>query len=132
MSARSLCGAQRPADILLLILAQAAHSIEEYATGLYRVFAPARFVSGLISSDLSLGFLVANVALVSFGRWCWALPVRSGGPSARGFGWSSTLLELGNGSGHLILALRSGGDFPGAATVPLLLLLAARLTVLQR
>jgi len=30
---------------LLLVLAQGAHSIEEYITRLYAVFAPARFVS---------------------------------------------------------------------------------------
>src|SRR6201987_5600794 len=33
---------------LLLILAQAAHSVEEYATRLYEVFPPAHFVSSLI------------------------------------------------------------------------------------
>ena len=62
---------------LFLILAQGAHSIEEYATRLYEVFGPARFVSGLISNDLALGFLIFNVALVTFGLWCWAIPVRS-------------------------------------------------------
>ena len=35
---------------LLLILAQAAHSIEEYVSKLYEVFAPARFVSSLVSN----------------------------------------------------------------------------------
>ena len=34
----------------LLILAQAAHSIEEYVGRLYDVFPPARVVSGLISA----------------------------------------------------------------------------------
>ena len=63
---------------LFLILAQAAHSIEEYLSKLYQVFAPARFVSGLVSNDLALGFVVANTALVAFGLWCWAVPVRSG------------------------------------------------------
>ena len=62
---------------LFLILAQSAHSIEEYYTKLYEVFAPARFVSGLISNDLAVGFLVVNAALVTFGLWCWAVPVRS-------------------------------------------------------
>jgi len=27
--------------------------------------------------DLALGFLIFNVALVTFGLWCWAIPVRS-------------------------------------------------------
>ena len=116
---------------LLLILAQGAHSIEEYATGLYEVFAPARFVSRLVSTDLSLGFLVVNTALVTFGLWCWAVPVRSGWRAARGLVWFWTLLELGNGIGHLTLALSRGGYFPGVATAPLLLVLAAWLAVLQ-
>ncbi len=116
---------------LFLILAQGAHSIEEYATRLYEVFAPARFVSSLVSNDLSLGFLVVNAALVAFGLWCWAVPVRSGWRAARGLAWFWTLLELGNGIGHSVLALSRGGYFPGVATAPLLLVLAAWLAVLQ-
>ena len=105
---------------LFLILAQGAHSIEEYATRLYEVFAPARFVSGLISNDLALGFLIFNVALVTFGLWCWAIPVRSGWRAARGLVWFWTILELGNGIGHTVIALSRGGYFPGVATAPLL------------
>ena len=116
---------------LFLILAQGVHSIEEYATGLYEVFAPARFVSSLVSNDLSLGFLVVNTALVTFGLWCWAVPVRRGGGAARGLAWFWTLLELGNGIGRSTLALSRGGYFPGFATAPLLLLFAAWLAVLQ-
>jgi len=58
---------------LCLILAQGAHSIEEYVTRLYVVFAPARFVSSLVSHDLAVGFLLVNTALVAFGLWCWAV-----------------------------------------------------------
>ncbi|MGA7411359.1 MAG: hypothetical protein WBW33_12800 [Bryobacteraceae bacterium] len=61
---------------LFLILAQGAHSIEEYATRLYEVFEPAHFASSLISNDLAVGFLVINAFLVMFGLWCWAVPVR--------------------------------------------------------
>ena len=116
---------------LFLILAQGAHSIEEYVTKLYEVFAPARFASSLVSNDLSLGFLVVNAALVTFGLWCWAVPVRSGWHAARGLVWFWTILELGNGIGHSALALSRGGYFPGVATAPLLLLLAGWLAVLQ-
>jgi hypothetical protein len=116
---------------LFLILAQGAHSIEEYVTRLYEVFAPARFVSSLVSNDLALGFLVANAALVTFGLWCWAVPVRSDWRAARGLVWFWTILELGNGIGHSALALSRGGYFPGVATAPLLLLLAAWMAVLQ-
>jgi hypothetical protein len=50
-----------------LILAQAAHSVEEYASGLYESFPPARFVSGLISSDHLRGFLIGNLTLIAVG-----------------------------------------------------------------
>jgi hypothetical protein len=45
-----------------LVIAQAAHSIEEYFGQLYVVFPPARFVSGLISQNLRLGFIIFNVS----------------------------------------------------------------------
>jgi hypothetical protein len=61
-----------------LILAQTAHSIEEYAGRLWESFPPARFVSGLISSDLERNFLLLNVALITFGVWCLFWPVRRG------------------------------------------------------
>ena len=115
---------------LLLILAQGAHSIEEYVTKLYEVYAPARFVSSLVSNDLAVGFLVVNAPLVIFGLWCWAVPVRSGWHAARGLIWFWIILELGNGIGHLWLAWSRGGYFPGAATAPLLLGLAAWMAVL--
>ena len=116
---------------LCLILSQGAHSIEEYVTKLYEVFAPARFVSGLVSQDLALGFLVVNAALVMFGLWCWAFPVRSDWQIARGLMWFWIILEIGNGVGHSALALSRGGYFPGVATAPLLLLFAGWLAILQ-
>ena len=116
---------------LSLILSQGAHSIEEYVTKLYEVFAPARFVSSLVSQDLALGFLVVNAALVTFGLWCWAIPVRLGWQVARGFMWFWIILELGNGVGHSVLAVSRGGYFPGVATAPLLLLFAGWLAILH-
>jgi len=116
---------------LFLILAQGAHSIEEYVTKLYEVFAPARFVSSLVSNDLALGFLILNTALVTFGLWCWAVPVRSGWQAARGLVWFWTILELGNGIAHSALALSRGGYFPGVVTAPLLLLFAGWTALLQ-
>lgn len=122
---------KRQLVFLFLILAQGAHSIEEYVTKLYEVFAPARFVSSLVSNDLALGFLVANALLVTFGLWCWAVPVRSGWHAARGLVWFWTILELSNGITHSVLALSRGGYFPGVVTAPLLLGLAAWMAVLQ-
>ena len=106
---------------LALIVAQAAHSIEEYVFRLFDVLAPARFVSGLFSSDLARGFAIANIALVLFGVWCYVARVRRGLPSARGLAWFWALLEVGNGISHSALAIRRGGYFPGVATAPLLL-----------
>jgi hypothetical protein len=72
---------------LCLILAQDAHSIEEYVTKLYEVFAPACSLGSPVSDDLGVGFLVVNAALVTFGLWCWTIPVRSGWRAARGLTW---------------------------------------------
>ncbi len=115
---------------IALVLIQAAHSTEEYATGLYKMFAPARLVSSLVSSDLATGFLIINAVLVMFGFWCYAGPVCRGWPVARGFAWFWVILELGNGIGHLLLAAFRGGYFPGIVTAPFLLVMAVRLGLL--
>lgn len=108
---------------LALVLTQAAHSVEEYAFRLYEVFAPARFVSGLVSDDHATGFVIVNTAFVVFGFWCYAARVRRGHPSARGWAWFWIVLEFANGVGHPVLALSRGGYFPGVVTaLPLLVL----------
>jgi lysylphosphatidylglycerol synthetase-like protein (DUF2156 family) len=65
-----------------LVLAQAAHSTEEYAGRLWESFPPVRFVSGLISPDLERNFLMLNICLVAFGLWCLFWPLRREWPSA--------------------------------------------------
>ena len=107
-----------------LVLAQAAHSVEEYVGRLWESFPPARFVSGLISPDLEFGFLVVNVSLVTFGIWCFAWPVRRGWSSAVPLAWAWVIVEVINGIGHPLWTLRQGGYTPGVATAPVLLLLA--------
>jgi hypothetical protein len=104
-----------------LILAQGAHSIEEYVFRLYEVFAPARFVAGLVGLDLATGFLISNGALLLFGLWCYFARVRPRHRSARAYAWFWAVLETANGFGHIGLAVASGGYFPGLATAPLLL-----------
>jgi len=69
--------------------------------------------------------------LVTFGLWCWAIPVRSGWRAARGLVWFWTILELGNGIGHAVMAPSRRGYFPGVATAPLLLLFAVWLAILH-
>jgi hypothetical protein len=105
----------------MLIAAQAAHSLEEYAFGLFEVFAPARFVAGLASSDLGTGFATVNVGIVALGLCCYLAWVRTGQAAGRLIAWAWAGLELANGIGHLILAAARGGYFPGAGTAPLLI-----------
>ncbi|MGH7712736.1 MAG: HXXEE domain-containing protein [Gemmatimonadaceae bacterium] len=107
-----------------LILVQAAHSVEEYAGRLWETFPPARVLSSLISSDLQLGFLVINVALVAFGIWAFIWPVRREWRSAASIAWVWVAIEMINGVGHPLWSLRQGGYTPGVATAPMLLVLA--------
>ena len=116
----------------LLILAQAAHSIEEYAGRLWETFPPARFVAGLVSNDLRLGFLIGNVALVTFGVWCFLWPVSRRWRSARAFALGWGVVELINGVGHPLWSVRQGGYTPGVATALLLFPLAVALLVQLR
>jgi hypothetical protein len=104
-----------------LIFTQLAHSIEEYIGRLWESFSPARFLTGMISSDRELGFIVANSALVAFGLWCLLFPVRKEWPSAAAFIWFWIVLETINGVGHPVWSLRQGGYTPGVLTAPLLL-----------
>jgi hypothetical protein len=110
-----------------LILAQAAHSTEEYAGRLWQSFPPARFVSGLVSSDLERGFVALNVLLVLFGVWCLFWPVRREWPIARALATGWAVVETINGIGHPLWSLRQGGYTPGVATAPVLLVLAVYL-----
>lgn len=110
-----------------VVLAQAAHSVEEYIGRLWEAFPPARFLSGLISQDLERGFLVINVSLVAFGLWCLLWPVRRGWPSAASLAWAWVVVEVINGIGHPLWTLYQGAFTPGVATAPVLLVLAVNL-----
>ena len=115
----------------LLIAVQAAHSVEEYAFRLFDVFAPARFVSGLFSSNLATGFAIVNIGIILVGFWCYLARVRNAHAGDRSYAWFWTCLEFGNGVGHVVFAGVRGGYFPGVLTAPLLIgassYLAARL-----
>jgi hypothetical protein len=110
-----------------LVLAQAAHSVEEYLGRLWESFPPARFLTGLISRDLETGFLVINIGLVAFGVWCFIWPVRHGWRSAIPLAWFWVTIQIINGVGHPLWSIRQGGYTPGVATAPLLLILALHL-----
>jgi hypothetical protein len=112
---------------LLLICSQALHSIEESAFALWEVLAPARFLSGLVSDDLAVGFAVVNAILVALGAWSYFWPVRRNLAYAIPVAWFWIILEAGNGVGHLSFALAARGYFPGVYTAPLLLVFSVLL-----
>jgi hypothetical protein len=111
----------------LLIVAQAAHSIEEYLGRLWEVFPPAAFVSGLLSTNRETGFIVFNLALVTFGLWCFLWPVSRAWAAAPTLVAIWIAIELVNGIGHPLWSLAQGRYTPGLATAPILLALALTL-----
>jgi hypothetical protein len=46
------------ATFAALVAVQALHSVEEYVGRLWAVFPPAAFITGLVSQDRRLGFIV--------------------------------------------------------------------------
>jgi uncharacterized membrane protein HdeD (DUF308 family) len=109
------------ASFIVLVGIQAVHSVEECLGGLYEVFPPARFVSELLSQDPQRGFIIGNVALVTFGLWCFVWPVRRRWRSAMAIGWFWVTIEMVNGVVHPLWSLREMSYTPGVATAPLLL-----------
>jgi hypothetical protein len=107
-----------------LVLTQAAHSVEEYAGRLWETFPPAAFMTGLVSQDHEVGFLVINLALVMFGVWCVVWPAGRRWPSAAIVGWFWVTIQLINGVIHPLWSLRMGAYTPGVAMAPLLFVAA--------
>ena len=105
----------------VLVLTQAAHSIEEYAGGLWESFPPARYLTGLVASDREIGFLVINIGLVAFGVWCFLWPVRLRWSAAASVMWFWVVIQTINGVGHPLWSVSQGAYTPGLATAPLLL-----------
>lgn len=99
------------------LVAQCAHLVEEYRTGLYDAFPPV-FGAEAWSSSRFLLFNLAWIGIFILGlfglaqrqRWAYliALFLAIGG-------------GVGNGLGHLALVLVRGGYFPGAYTAVLVL-----------
>jgi len=114
-------------SFLALVTVQAAHSVEEYLGRLWEVFPPAIFLTGLISEDRRVAFLIINASLVAFGLWCFIWPVRRRWPSARLLIGAWAGIELINGVGHPLWSLQRREYTPGVVTAPLLLVLAISL-----
>jgi hypothetical protein len=109
------------------VAAQAAHSVEEYAGRLWESFPPARYLTGVVSSDREVGFLIINVGLVAFGVWCIFWPVRRGWPVAASLMWFWVAIQAINGLGHPLWSVMQGGYTPGVLTAVPLFVLALRL-----
>lgn len=99
-----------------LVLAQAAHSLEEWAFRLWDSLPPARLISGLLSQDLERGFIIFNVSIFLFGLWCFLWPVRRRSASAPAFMWGWAIVEIANGFVHPGWSLIQGGYTPGTVT----------------
>lgn len=108
----------------LLVVLQAAHSVEEYVGRLWESFPPARIVTGLISSDHERGFVIFNVAFIIFGLWCWLWPARLGWRIAVPLVWVLVAIGIINGIGHPFWTMIRGEYTPGVATAPLILIVA--------
>jgi len=106
---------------LALIAVQAVHSVEEYLGRLYDVLAPAGLVSGLLSIDRRVGFVIFNASLVAIGVVCYLGPILHARRSAAAIGWLWVVLELANGTAHVVWAASAGSYRPGLATAPALL-----------
>jgi hypothetical protein len=117
---------------LLLVITQVAHSVEEYVTRLYEVFAPARLVSGLVSDDAAVGFIIINAIIIVAGFWCYLGPVRSGRGVAWQIAWLWSVIELANGIGHIVFAVLAAGYFSGALTAVFLVCTATCLAISLR
>ncbi len=109
---------------LLLVLTQAAHSIEEYIGKLWEVFPPARYICSLISNDLETGFLIVNIGLFIIGMIAWFVAKQKGYQSIIGLLWIWVVIEFINGIGHPIWSGIDGGYTPGVLTAPFLFVLA--------
>lgn len=114
---------------LLLIACQAIHSIEEIYFKLWEVFAPARYISNLISDDPNFGFTIANLVVVSLGLICCVLVFKSNAAFVRAVIWVWVIIEYLNFGVHSLQSLIKASYFPGVYTAPLLLSCSIYLTV---
>jgi hypothetical protein len=111
-------------NFLLITIAQAFHSTEEYLGKLWEVYPPATFLCRLVSSDPRTGFIIIDVGLIIFLFLIWLI---SKNVSVLGLMWFWTIMEIINGLGHLIWAIMESSYEPGLITAPVLLFLSIRM-----
>ena len=111
---------------LLLVIVQALHSIEEYFGELWNVFPPAEWLTGLISNDRHIGFLVANIGIFVLGLICWYFLVKNN-PIAKAAIWFWIVIELMNGIIHPAWSIMQKSYMPGVFTSLILFLVSVYL-----
>ena len=112
---------------LLLIIAQAFHAVEEYFGRLWEVYAPAKFICNLISSNPRTGFLIINIFFISFSLlYWWSLALRKS-KSPPEFIWLWIVLEIINIIGHISWTLYEKAYTPGIITAIVLLVVVSSL-----
>lgn len=98
---------------LMLIVLQAAHSIEEYVFKFYEVFAPARLINNLLPGFSRPGFIAFNVLLVCLGLFCYIYWIRPAKPRARVAIWFWIVIESYNAIAHTVWMIVGAGYNPG-------------------
>ncbi len=111
----------------MLVLCQAAHSIEETAFGLYNWLPYVRWADALVSGGAFMLFVMGNVAFVMFGCWCYLARIRTQAETAGFFVTLWAVIEVLNGILHPVWSFSVGAYVPGTGTAPLLLVLGALL-----
>jgi len=109
---------------LILVMLQAAHSVEEYVGRLWEVFAPARYLTRLISNNHDFAFLVINIGFIVFGIFCWLFIISIKSEISTIILWFWTIIELINGLGHIFYAIFKKEYIPGLITAPLIFITA--------
>lgn len=109
---------------LILVVLQAAHSVEEYVGRLWEVFAPASYLTGLISNNHDFAFLVLNIGFIVFGIFCWLFIISTKSEISTIILWFWIIIELINGFGHTIYAIFQKEYVPGLITSPLIFITA--------
>lgn len=114
---------------LFLVLSQGMHSVEEYFTRLWEVFAPARIVSNLISPDTEKGFLIINICLFFAGIISWILISTKNGRKFLPLVWFFIIIEFINGIGHPLWGILGWHYMPGLVSSLIILLINIYLTL---
>ena len=83
---------------------------------LWESFPPARFLTGLVSSNAEHGFMMLNVLLLALGAWCFVYPIGRQWPVAAALAWFWIAIEVVNGIVHPLWSLHERSYTPGLAT----------------